>query len=212
MIRTGQFDAELAFGDVASVAGIERADGSYEGPGIFLDLSGLPEAGRLAVGGTFNVECFGADGRRRWVDDAKNAVTSAGLDSLLTIYFNNGTPIAVFYVGLVDNAGFTAFNAADTLPSHSGWAENTSYTGSRQAWGNGSSSGQSVTNASALSFAMTPGGGSPATIRGLFLASHASSNSGSFLLFSTAAFSQGNQVVNNGDTLKVTYTVAATST
>ena len=30
-------------------------------------------------------------------------------------------------------------------------------------------------------------------------------------LFSTAAFSGGNQSVNSGDTLKVTYTVSATS-
>lgn len=212
MNLNGQFGDELSLGDVASVAGIERADGSYEAPGIFLDLSGLPAPGKLAVGGTFHVECLDSFGRRRWVDDAKNAVTSAGLDSLLTIYFNVGTPIAVFYVGLVDNSGFTAFSASDTLASHTGWAENTSYTGTRQAWGNGASSGQSVTNASPLSFAMTPTVGSPATIRGLFLASHTSSNSSSYLLFSTAAFSQGNQVVNNGDTLKVTYTVAATST
>lgn len=201
----------LFMGDFASVAGIQRADGSYEEPGITLDLSGLTEFGKLAVGGRFHVECFDSFGRRRWVDDAKNAVTSAGLDSLLTIYFNNGTPITTFYVGLVDNAGFTAFSAADALNSHTGWSENTAYTGTRQAWGNGSSSGQSVTNATPLSFAMTPTIGSPATIRGLFLASHTSSNSSSFLLFSTAAFSQGNQVVNNGDTLKVSYTVAATS-
>jgi hypothetical protein len=210
-MREGDFSDLLNFGDVADVAGIERADGSYEGPGIRLDLSGLTPS-MLAVGGTFHVECFDRHGRRRWVDSAKNAVTSAGLDSLLSIYFNNGTPIAIFYVGLVDNAGFTSFNAADTLASHGGWAENTSYTGTRQAWGNGASSGQSVTNATPLSFAMTPSIGSPATIRGLLLASHTSSNSSSFLLFSTAAFSQGNQVVNNGDTLKVTYTVAATST
>lgn len=198
-------------GDAADVS-ILRADGSYEQPGVILDLSGMPSPSKLAVGGIFNVECFDRNGNRRWVDSAKNAVTNPALDSVLSIYLNNGTAIAVFYVGLVDNAGFTAFAAGDTLAAHSGWAENTQYTGTRQAWGNGASSGQSVTNATPLSFAMTPTIGSPATIRGLFLCSHTSSNSSSFLLFSTAAFSQGNQTVNNGDTLKVTYTVAATST
>lgn len=210
-MRSGQFDDELAVGDVASVS-VLRADGSYEEPGVILDLSNLPTPGKLGVGGTFHVECLDSFGRRRWVDSAKNAVTAAGLDSLLTIYFNVGTPISVFYVGLVDNSGFVAFSSSDGLASHTGWSENTQYTGTRQAWGNGSSSGQSVTNATPLSFAMTPTIGSPATIRGLFLASHTSSNSSSFLLFSTAAFSQGNQVVNNGDTLKVSYTIAATST
>ena len=201
---------ELVMGDVAH-ASILRADGSEERASVNLGLSVVPGTGKLGVGGSFRVECFDADGNLRWVDDAKNAVTNAGLDSILTIYFTAGTAIPVFYVGLVDNAGYTAFSATDTLASHAGWAENTQYTGTRQAWGNGASSGQSVTNATALSYAMTPSVGSPATIRGLFLASNTSSNSSAYLLFSTAAFSQGNQTVNNGDTLKVTYTVAATS-
>jgi hypothetical protein len=129
----------------------------------------------------------------------------------LNTSLRNGTPIALFYVGLVDNAGFTTYAATDTLASHGGWAENTQYTGTRQSWAQDASSGQSMTNSTPLSFAMIPSVGSPATIRGLLLASHTSSNSSSFLLFSTASFSQGNQTVNNGDTLKVTYTVAATT-
>lgn len=209
LIKRLAYSAILGLGCYAD-AEILRADGSYERPGISVDMSGVkPE--ELKIGGHFSVECIDSKGKHRWFDTAKNAVTNAALDSVLSIYLNAGTAIPVFYVGLVDNAGFTAFAATDTLASHSGWSENTQYTGTRQAWGNGASSGQSVTNATALSFAMTPTSGSPATIRGLFLASHTSSNSSSFLLFSTAVFSQGNQLVNNGDTLKVTYTVSATT-
>lgn len=205
-------------GDIA-LASILREDGSYSESGITLDLSQLKailkqiRAGGLGVGGTFRTECFDPEGVRRWVDDAKNAVTLVGLDSILSIYFNAGTPFATFYIGLIDAAGYVTLSSSDTLASHSSnWAENTQYSGNRPAWGNGGSSGQSVTNASPVSFAMTPTVGSPATIKGLFLCTVASGSASPNILFSTALFSQGNQVVNNGDTLKVTYVVGATST
>jgi hypothetical protein len=200
--------SDIAFGDAADAA-IIRADGSYVNQGVAVDLSGI--SGGIGVGGTFHVECYDNKGKLRWVDDAKNAVSLPALDYVLNTCLNNGTPIALFYVGLVDNAGFTAYSTADTLAAHGGWSENTQYTGTRQAWTQGASSGQSITNAVPLSFAMVPSVGSPATIRGLLLASHTSSSSSTFLLFSTASFSQGNQTVNNGDTLKVTYTISATS-
>jgi hypothetical protein len=196
-------------GDLAEST-VLRADGSYEIPGVKLDLSGV-HFSKVKAAGVFGVECFDRDGNLRWVDSAKNAVTNAALDDVLNVYIRGVTPTTTWYIGLVDNAGFTTFAAADTMPSHSGWSENTQYTGTRQSWSPGASSGQSITNASALNYAMTPTVGVPATIRGLFLCSDTSASTSGVKLFATAAFTGGNQVVNNGDTLKVTYTLAAST-
>jgi hypothetical protein len=49
------------------------------------------------------------------------------------------------------------------------------------------------------------------TVKGLFLISDSTKGGTTGTLFSTAAFTGGTQAVNSGDTLKVTYTVAATS-
>ena len=66
---------------------------------------------------------------------------------------------------------------------------------------------QGVTNGTTSDFTMN----ATATIKGLFLNSDSTKSGTAGLLFSTAAFSGGNQSVNSGDTLKVTYTVSATS-
>ena len=199
----------FVFDDFASAIS-ERADGSCDLPGIQLDLSGLHGA-NLGVGGTFHIECIKPDSSTRWVDDAKNTLTNAALDDVLNVYLADQSPKATWYIGLVDNASFTAFAGTDVIGSHSGWIENTNWSGStRPAWGNGTSSGGagSVTNASTVNFSMT----ATVTIKGLFLVSDSTKGGTSTgLIFSTAAFTGGNQAVNNGDTLKVTYTVTSTT-
>src|SRR4051812_37689087 len=104
-------------------------DGSYEAAGIKVDLSGL-EGIDLSVGGTFHVECIKPDGTRRWIDDAKNAVTTAGLNYTLNASLSNQTVVTVWYIGLVDNAGFTAYAAGDIMSSHAGWTESVAYSDS----------------------------------------------------------------------------------
>lgn len=193
----------FSVGAIADVA-VERADGSYDAPGIRLDLSSL--AGGLGVGGRFRFECFDRDGNRRWVDDAKNAVTNPALDDILNTYLRNGSTVSVWYGGLVDNAGFTSFAASDTMASHAGWVESAAYgTATRQAWTPAASSNQSVTNPTAMSFTMN----AQVTIRGAFICSDPSSNSSGVKLFCTAPFSTGSQSLNIGDVLKVTYIVGA---
>lgn len=203
MIGTG-----FAFRDIAD-GFVERADGSYNVPGINLDLSGL-DIGKLGVGGYFVVECFDADGNRKWEDTAENMVTNNALNDILNVYLRGTSQTANWYLGLVDNASYTGFAAGDTSASHSGWIENTQYSGgTRPQWTAAAASSQGVTNTSTVNFSMTPTSG--ATIRGIFLASSNTQGSTSDNIFATAAFSGGNQTVNNGDTLKVTYTVSATS-
>lgn len=197
---------KFQLGDRAA-AMLERADGTMDLDGVKLDLSGL-DLGAIGVGGHFIVECFDRDGNLRWEDTAENGVTNAALDDVLNVYLRNTTATATWYLGLVDNAGFTAFAAADTSASHTGWAESTAYSNStRIAWSPGASSSQAVTNGTTADFSMN----ATATIKGLFVIAVSTKGGSTGLLFSTAAFSGGNQSVNSGDTLKVTYTVSAAS-
>jgi hypothetical protein len=186
----------------------ERIDGTIAGgDGCYL----VPLVGKrinLPRGNLFKLECFGPEGDLKWAEEFPNSVTLACLDDVLNVYLGGTTATTTWYLGLVDNAGFTAFASSDTMASHAGWSESTVYSGSnRLAWTLGASSGQSVTNASTVNFAVT----TAATIRGLFLASTNDKGGTDGKLFSTASFTGGNQAVNPGDTLKATYTVSATS-
>lgn len=131
-----------------------------------------------------------------------NGNNTTGLNNLLNEYFGAATQTTTWYLGLVDNASFSAFSTSDTLASHAGWLENTNYTGNRQTWSPGSASAASITNGTPASFAIT----STVVIKGAFLASVASGTSG--ILWATGAFSSTQSLIN-GQTLQVTYTATA---
>lgn len=199
---------------------------AFDSASCFLERGGLPVIpdgvtiefhgfeGGLTAGGHFIVECFDKDGNLKWEDTAENAVTGVGLDYLLNISLGAGTQITTWYIGLVDNSGFTTLAAADTAASHGGWTEaasgNYSQT-TRPSWTPSTSSGGagSVANSSTVNFSMT--NSSALTVKGLFLISDNTKGGTSGTLFSTAAFTGGTQATNSGDTLKITYTVSATS-
>lgn len=201
-------DSEIfGIGDSA-VALVERADGTIDLPGIKLDFSGVDRA-LLGCGGVFHARCLGPDGTVRWADDAKNMVVNLALNDLLNVVLRNTTQTAAWYIGLVDATSFTGFNPTDTAATHSGWIENVGFSNStRVTWSPTVASSQAVTNTTTADFNMT----STASIKGLFLSSSNVLSPGTAgALFSTALFSGGTQGVNNGDTLKITYTVSATS-
>lgn len=196
----------FAIGDNADAL-VERANGTIDMPGVKLDLSGL-DPSQLGIGGYFVIECRDAKGGLKWEDTAENGVTNNALNDVLNVYLRNTAATANWYIGLVDNTSFTGFAAADTIASHAGWIENTAYSNSnRVQWSAAAASSQGVTNTTTCDFSMS----GSATIKGLFLASDNTKGGTAGNLFSTAAFSGGNQTVNSGDTLKVTYTVSATS-
>jgi hypothetical protein len=186
---------------------VERANGTIDMAGIRLDLSGL-DPSKLGVGGYFVIECRDAEGNLRWEDTAENGVTNNALNDILNVYLRGTSQTANWYLGLVDNASYTAFAAADTMTSHTGWIENVGYSGTtRNQWTAAAAASQGVTNTSTVNFSMT----ATATIRGIFLTSDNTLSGTAGNLFATAAFTGGTQSVNSGDTLKVTYTVSATS-
>ena len=156
-------------------------------------------------GGIFTVTCYDKDGNLKWQESAHNLVVNEGLADMNDKYFSGSGYTAAWYLGLVTGPGSgNTYAAADTLASHSGWTENTDYSGNRKAvtFGSATSADPSVINnsGSPSQFSMT----GTATIAGAFLASVDTGTSG--ILFSVSNFqSPGDRAVVNGDTLNVTY-------
>jgi len=166
-------------------------------------------ASGFQLGGTFHVECYDKDGNLRWKDTAKNILPVINLNDILNVYYNASSATTTWYMGMVDNAGFSAFASTDTMASHSGWSENTNTSlASRPTWVPSAASAGSMSNPTATTFNMNP---SPTcTIRGFFLASNNTLGGTSGMLSAEAALGTP-QIANNGDTLKVTYAINATT-
>lgn len=152
--------------------------------------------------------CLRPDGTIRWKDEGNNLICNTALNDVLNEYIRATTQTTAWYMGLVDNSGFSTFAAADTSASHAGWSENQSYSQStRPQWSPGAASSQSITNSSSVNFSIT----ATVTIRGIFIISNSTIGGTTGTLFSEAAFSGGNQSCNNGDTLQATYTLSLAS-
>lgn len=157
-----------------------------------------------AGGGVFHFQCFDKDGNLKWEDWAHNLVVNEGLKDMNDKYFSGVTYSAAWYLGLVNNSPSPSYAAGDTLASHAGWSETTSYSGNRKAvtFGAATTADPSViTNSgSPAQFSIT----GTVTVAGAFLASVNTGSSG--ILFSVSSFqSPGARAVVNGDTLNVTY-------
>lgn len=157
--------------------------------------------------GEFLVECFDVDGTKLWEERFHNGGTTGGINDMLNTYFNAGTQITTWYGGLIDNLGFLSLNAADTMASHTGWAENTAYSqANRPQWQpGGPPSGGSITNTTQFVFTVT----ASAVIKGCFICSNNTKGGNSGILWATGLFSTAQSLVT-GQQLKVTYTCTGT--
>jgi len=145
----------------------------------------------------YRVTCLGADGQVKWTEEMPNLVVTEGKNHILNTQFHAGTAVTTWYIGL--KAAGTPV-AADTLASHTSWAEVSGYSGTRKEWTEGAASSGSTTNSSSVDYAIN----ATATITGAFLASATSGTTGT--LFGVADFSTSRSVIS-GDTLQVTLTV-----
>jgi hypothetical protein len=152
-----------------------------------------------------------------------NGITNQGKNRLLDVMFHAATQISTWYLGLIDNDGYTALAAADTYANidqvGNGWDEFQDYTdpananssSTRPEWTEGTASGQAITNSSVVAFDITDTG----TVKGVFVVGGGSApatkgdSAGGGTLWATALFTGGDVPVQNGDTLRVTYTVNA---
>jgi len=170
-------------------------------------IAGTRPVAKARAGGVYRVECVGADGKVKWVEEAHNLVVNQGLQNMVAAYLDAATQTTVWYLGLITGPGSgTTIAAGDTLASHAGWTEFTNYTGNRKTatFGTATTADPSVldNSASPASFSISGAGG---VVAGAFLASVATGTAG--ILFSASDFqSPGDRTVVSGDTLNVTYT------
>lgn len=163
------------------------------------------ECPKAALKGRFVVEHRGIDGKLKGTYEFPNGIVDEGMNHILDTQFTGSTQVATWYIGLVDNAGFSAFADADTLASHAGWSESTEYTeGSRVTWDEDAASSRSISNSTTADYSINATG----NLKGIFVSSNSTKSTGNTgTLWSTAAFSSV-VATANGDTLKVTYTVS----
>jgi hypothetical protein len=172
--------------------------------------SGLPNCGDdLWVAGQFTIDIIdGETGLVKYSETFSNLVVNQGKQDLLTVYFSDGTATASssWFMGLISNSGYSAIAAADTAASHAGWTEFTGYSqATRPLWGQVApgSGVTTITNTSPATFDITSSG----TLKGGFIITNSTKGGTTGKLWSAALFS-ADVPVNNGDQMKVTYTLS----
>lgn len=133
-----------------------------------------------------------------------NGIVDVGLVSLLDVYFAGATQITTWYISLVNNSGFSAFANADTMGSHAGWTEFTSYDeATRVEWDEDAAASRAITNTTPAEFTISAAG----TLKGIFVTSVNTKGGATGTLWATAAFTSTVTVADN-DVLRITYTVS----
>ena len=189
----------------------EKVD-AQDSAGVNLIRGGSADE-QVNITGSYEVKCLDADGNLKWEDTIKNLVVTVGKNDLLDKYFAGSAYTAAWYMGLVDNASFSAYAAGDTLASHTGWLEYLDYTISGSStnratpsWGSASAGSKATT---ATTFTISGAGG---TVLGAIMcttqARNTSSNGGAGILYSAGSFTGGSRAVTAGDSLLVTYTAS----
>lgn len=158
---------------------------------------------KIRLGGKFHVQHI-RKGEVINEFDCDNGIVDVGLNKILDDMFNSGTQSATWYCGLINDSGFTALADADTMASHTGWSELTSYTeANRVTWGVGAAASRSVTNSTTMDFSIN----ATVDVNGIFIVDNNTKNGNTGTLWATASFSSAVSATS-GDTLKVTYTVS----
>lgn len=139
-----------------------------------------------------------------------NGATTVGLNMMLNVTFRGATPSTSWYCSLINNSGFTAVSASDTMSSHAGWTELSTYTEStRPQWSPAAASGGSVVNGTAMTF--TNNTGSTVTLRGVFIVDNNTKTGTTGTLWATAVEAAGRSLAD-GQAFQVVYTTSLTPT
>ena len=150
------------------------------------------------LSGYFHLEKW-RDGRLVYEEkNIPNGVVNLGKNDVLDVYFFNATQSPTWFLGFIDNAGFSALADTDTAASHAGWGEATGYSESnRPTWVTTAAASQSITNPTPATFSIT----GTATLKGLAIWNDNTKSGSAGLLWATALFA--------GDIIKISYTVNA---
>lgn len=174
-----------------AVAGIGRSAGTSES---------------AEAHGHYVVECFDTEGKLKWREEIDNLVTTVGKNDALDKYLSGSAYTAAWYLGLISSTGYGAGPAVgDTAASHAGWTEDANYSqASRPTAAFSAASGGSKSLSAALTFSIN----ASTTIKGCFLISNATKSGTTGILYSAGLFTGGDKVVQNGDTLNVSYSAS----
>lgn len=127
-------------------------------------------------------------------------VVNEGLNYILGVTFSDETQDTTHYVGL---KGAGSMAAGDTMASHAGWTEITSYAGDRKAWVEQGASGQEIENTgNAASFAIS----GACTVAGAFICVP---ETGSAQELVCGVDFSSSRTLADGDTLNVIYKLTA---
>lgn len=163
----------------------------------------------LQMHNTYEFEARDAFGNLKWREIITNLTVTEGLNDNLTQYFKGSSYTAAWYVGLINNAGFSALAAGDTaaqIGGSNGWAEATTYSNSnRPTLTLGSASAGSIDNTASKAVFNING---TVTIYGAFVVSNSTKGGTSGKIYGEAAFS-ATRSLTSGDTLTVTVTLTA---
>lgn len=160
---------------------------------------------------TFVFRCYGPDGKLKWEDGFENLTTTEGRNEALTQFLKGSSYTAAFFVGLVDNASFTALAITDTAAQINGtnqWIECTDYSQStRPALTLGTASAGSIDNVASLAtFSIN----ATKTINGGFVVTNSTKAGTSGKIYGEGSFSSPRSFVS-GDTLTVQVTLTLAS-
>lgn len=148
--------------------------------------------------GVFHCRLFDPDGNLIDEWESPNGTTILGKNDMLNAYFGGTTQTSTWYIGLIDNTGSPSLSESDTLASHAGWTEITSYTGDRKEWVDATAASKVKGTTTKAAFVAN----ADFTAYGAFLCAAATGTSA--LLFNTSAFSSP-KAITNGSTLEVSF-------
>ena len=165
-------------------------------------------------GGVFEVVCRDKDGNIKWSAKSHNLVVNVGLQDMNAKYFSGSSYTAAWYIGIYGAAASNTPAAGDTMSSHGGWTENTSYSQATRpvcTFGTATTADPSVitNSASPATFSIN----ATTTVGGAFLTSNNTKGGTTGILFSASDFSSpGDRSVVSGDSVNVTYTFSLDAT
>lgn len=165
-------------------------------------------ADMLLVKGRFEANLV-RDGKVIWEDFIDNLVTTVGKNDILDKYLAGAAYTQTIRMGL---KGTGTAVVGDTQASHAGWLEQglanaPTYTGSRPTPAFSAAAAGVKATSAAVAFAITSTG----TVFGCFINNGGSAtiDNTTGVLFSAGDFSGGSRAVISGDTINVTYSLAA---
>lgn len=175
--------------------GIQMSAGLVANPGLPI--------GEKRLKTHYKVECI-RDGKLIWVEEFDNLVVDAGLNDSLDKHLKGSAYTAAWYVGVTTAS--PTFAAADTMASHAGWTESSTYDeATRPALTLGTVSGKSVDNSASKAVFTISGS---VTLQGAFVVSNNTKGGSTGILYGGGTFSQARALVDN-DVLNVTITCTA---